>query len=410
MYAPRYHQRDVACTRVRDDVKIGFLGIQCDTANLGLAALAYSMVRIAHELIPGEAEFVLFSINSNAELERMHSTLDLNGKRVRAVPFWHKNPRAMVNSVREISSCDVIIDFTGGDSFSDIYGLRRLLRKLFHKQLVLSTRTPLVLGPQTYGPIQQRLVLPWFRHVIERSSLVFSRDELSAHFLRDISRREICVSTDVAVTLPWVSESTELPATTRPRVALNVSGLLWNGGYTGNNQFDLVADYREFCNQLVEALHASGYEVCLVSHVVTRSWESDIEDDSRAAREIHAKHPHTVLAPTFRSPVEAKSYISGFDVFIGSRMHATIAAFTSGVPTIPVSYSRKFEGFFGNLGYSVMVDLATAETGEAVRDTLKHVGAREALRELAMPAIEDSQRRIGQFKGQLGALLHQVRA
>ncbi|MGC4155008.1 MAG: polysaccharide pyruvyl transferase family protein [Propionicimonas sp.] len=391
-------------------MRVGFLGIQCDTANLGLAALAYSAVRIAHDLIPGEAEFVLFSINSDAELARMRTSLGITDKTIRAVPFWHKKPRAMVNSIREIAACDVVIDFTGGDSFSDIYGVKRLARKLFHKQLVLFTRTPLVLGPQTYGPIKHGISRPWFRHAVNRATLVFTRDDLSAEFLRGFTRREVLVSTDVAVTLPWDDESPLPPADGRTRIGLNVSGLLWNGGYTGDNQFGLTTDYRRYCHDVVDGLIAAGHQVHLVSHVLSRPWESGGEDDVRAAQQLHESHPEAILAPSFASPVEAKSYISKLDAFVGSRMHATIAAFTSGVPTVPGAYSRKFAGFFGNLGYPVVVDLTTASTADAVAMTLGHVADRERLRKLAEPANADAQQRIEVFTSRLGTLLRGARS
>ena len=44
--------------------------------------------------------------------------------------------------------------------------------------------------------------------------------------------------------------------------------------------------------------------------------------------------------------------------FIGSRMHATIAAFSSNVPVFPLAYSRKFNGLFlDTLQYPYMGDL-----------------------------------------------------
>ena len=46
-------------------------------------------------------------------------------------------------------------------------------------------------------------------------------------------------------------------------------------------------------------------------------------------------------------------------------MHACIAAFSSGVPVVPMAYSRKFEGLFGTLGYGRTVD-CTTETGAAI--------------------------------------------
>lgn len=386
-------------------LKVGFLGIQCDTANLGLAALTYAGVKLVADAVPGEAEFVLFSINSDPELQRLRDTLHLADKRIRAVPFYHKRPRAMLNSIREIAGCDLVIDFTGGDSFSDIYGVRRLMRKLFHKQLVLATRTPLVLAPQTYGPLKHWASRPLFKHVIDAAALVFTRDDLSAEFLATLSGREVLVATDVAVTLPWEDDRYDLPSGGPTRIALNVSGLLWVGGYTGDNQFNLMADYRRYCRELVASLLAAGHEVHLVPHVLSRPWERGEEDDVRASRELQADHPECVLAPVFASPVEAKSYISKMDAFIGSRMHATIAAFTSGVPTIPVAYSRKFAGFFGNLGYGITVDLTTESTVDAVALTLAHLANLDGLRALAAPANADAQRRIQVFSDRLAPLL-----
>ena len=75
--------------------------------------------------------------------------------------------------------------------------------------------------------------------------------------------------------------------------------------------------------------------------------------------------PGVVEAPRFQSPSEAKSYIAGLDFFMGARMHACIAAFSSGVPVVPMAYSRKFAGLFGTLGYDYTVD-CTSETREAI--------------------------------------------
>ena len=37
-------------------------------------------------------------------------------------------------------------------------------------------------------------------------------------------------------------------------------------------------------------------------------------------------------------------------------MHACIAAFSAGVPVVPMAYSRKFNGLFGTLGYKRVAD------------------------------------------------------
>lgn len=389
-------------------MKIGFLGVQCDTANMGLAALTYASVLIARGVVSGEVEFVIFSVNSSVEVARMREELVLDNTVIRAAPFHHKRPLAMAGSVREMASCDLILDFTGGDSFSDIYGLKRLWRKLLHKQMVLLSGTPLVLAPQTYGPLRHRIARPWFVHVINRAARVFTRDDLSQDFLHGLGIDKATIATDVAVALPWDRGRFQLPDTERVRIGINISGLLWNGGYTGNNQFNLKADYRRYCNALVESLLQDGHEVHLIPHVLTRDWESSREDDFGVSVELRSAYPECVMAPRFKSPVEAKSYISTMNAFIGSRMHATIASFSAGVPTIPVAYSRKFQGLFGSLGYDVLVDLAAVHTADAVARTRFYLADLDVLSADVRRARGAADKQIDGFRGGLEATISSV--
>jgi len=52
------------------------------------------------------------------------------------------------------------------------------------------------------------------------------------------------------------------------------------------------------------------------------------------------------------------------DLFIGARMHSTIAAFSSGVPVIPIAYSRKFNGLYDTLQYPYYIDAKSNITEE----------------------------------------------
>lgn len=383
-------------------MKVGFLGIQCDNDNLGVCALAYAGIGLVDQVVPQQAEFVIFSDNSPAGIDRMRRELGMAQRHIRAVPFRHKSPSRLRRSIHEITSCDLVIDFSGGDSFSDIYGLRRIVKLLFHKQIAILGNTPLVLAPQTYGPFRHRLLLPWVRHVLRRASLVFSRDTMSRDHVATMTRREVILTTDVAVRLPWQ------PAATGPRerllVGFNVSGLLWAGGYTGDNQFGLRADYREYCDRVVGSLLALDHDVALVAHVQSAASDS-IEDDLQACRDIGDRHPRAFPSPRFASPVEAKSYISGTDVFIGSRMHATIAAFTAGIPTIPVAYSRKFRGFYDNLGHPEGIDLRHLPTDEAVERTLGLVEQRDELRIRGAASNVTAQELIEAFPDRIRALV-----
>lgn len=386
-------------------MQVGLLGVQCDNPNMGVAALAYSAVRLVDDLVPAGATIVLFSVGSPAALDRLKETLKITHRPLAAAPLFRRRPTVLLRSVQELRRCDAIIDFTGGDSFSDIYGMKGLVNNLADKELVLACGVPLVLAPQTIGPFRRRLPMPWVKHVLQRAALVSTRDQLSRDFLTGVSRREVLVATDVAVTLPWDPDMYPMPPSPRPRVGLNVSGLLWNGGYTGRNQFNLKTDYRAYCRHVLAGLTAEGADVHLVPHVIARGESAASEDDRAAALALASENPNAVIAPAFDNPVEAKSYIAHMDVFIGSRMHATIASFTTGVPTIPVAYSRKFAGFFGNLDYPVLVDLTSTETRPAVEATLRFVLNADALAASVAAGNRLARERIDAFTSRLGPLL-----
>ncbi|MGB3247410.1 MAG: polysaccharide pyruvyl transferase family protein, partial [Sulfitobacter sp.] len=46
-----------------------------------------------------------------------------------------------------------------------------------------------------------------------------------------------------------------------------------------------------------------------------------------------------------------------------------IAAFSSGVPVIPMAYSRKFEGLFGTIGYTRTVD-CTSQSADTIHNAI----------------------------------------
>ena len=111
----------------------------------------------------------------------------------------------------------------------------------------------------------------------------------------------------------------------------DASGLLWSGGYSGNNQFHLSVDYKEYCCNVIEkVLLRDDVELYLIPHVLSADM-TYADNDLVACKELHKLYPDTICAPEFENPMQAKSYISKMDLFVGARMHATIGAFSSGV-------------------------------------------------------------------------------
>jgi len=183
-----------------------------------------------------------------------------------------------------------------------------------------------------------------------------------------------------------------------------VSGLLWAGGYSGANQFGLTLDYRQTVHALVRHFAAiSGVQVVLVPHVVTA--DRLAEDDLRASQAVAAEHPGVDVAGPFDSPMQAKSYISGLHFFMGARMHACIAAFSSGVPVVPMAYSRKFTGLFGSLGYDEVADCTQDDQAAVVQRIQRGFDRRADLQALVHDGNAQAQQRLGRYRDALVGLL-----
>ena len=98
-----------------------------------------------------------------------------------------------------------------------------------------------------------------------------------------------------------------------------------------------------------------------------------------AGKRFSADYPEFIVCSRFETPIEAKNFIAGMDIFIGARMHATVAAFSSGVATIPTAYSRKFSGLYNNLGYDCIVDMQKLTTEQALELTMDYINNYEEL-------------------------------
>ena len=266
---------------------------------------------------------------------------------------------------KEFKQCKCVFDFTAGDSFSDIYGEQRFWERTALKELVIKNDIPLILGSQTIGPFKNNKVLDKASSVIKGAKEVFVRDDQSKNYVEEITGRIPKLTTDIAFFLPFNSKKHR-----NKSVGFNPSGLLWSGGYDGTNQFGLTVEYQKYCKSVIESLLNEKFEVHLIMHAYYTDNFKYPDNDFIAAKALHEIFPQTILAPEFSSPIEAKSYISQLDVFIGARMHATIGALSAGIPVIPFSYSRKFEGLFSSLKYPYVLEGTKWTTKQAIDKTL----------------------------------------
>jgi polysaccharide pyruvyl transferase WcaK-like protein len=371
--------------------------------NLGVGALSVSEVAILRQI--SRDRNIPIAIRVLDSISPRDSYLfgeDISVHPVRPL----KRPWGFFSAIR---ASDLVIDIGGGDSFSDIYGPRRIAQMFFMKYLVHISGRSLVLAPQTFGPFTSRISKFLAVRSIEFSALVSTRDSISTNSLHDMGvSLPIVEACDVALRLPF-----DLPSPRARggpvRVGINVSGLLMNGGYTRSNMFGLQLDYARLIRGVLEHFsnHVEDCEIHLIPHVL--SWaKGSLEDDLAVCEALALEFPKVVMAPAFSSPSSAKSYIAGMDFFIGARMHACIAAFSSGVPVVPLAYSRKFSGLFDSLGYGETVDCTVLDEGEALRRIFESFRIRAELLQRQRIALENGILRLRNYEVALGDLMESI--
>jgi colanic acid/amylovoran biosynthesis protein len=182
-------------------------------------------------------------------------------------------------------------------------------------------------------------------------------------------------------------------------VGLNVSGLLFNGGYTQENMFGLKSDYRQLVYSIVDFLMTDETVlIVLIPHVFMPP--GHVESDPEACRKIYEelsdRYPDRVFLT--RGPYnhnEIKYVIGLCDFFIGSRMHSCIAALSQFIPAVGLAYSAKFKGVFESIGLKECVaDAYECKSDDVLSIVRAAFEARDRIRAHLETVIPEMQRNI----------------
>jgi len=288
----------------------------------------------------------------------------------------------VVEAVRRAS---VVLDVSGGDSFTDLYGNARFRAIALPKRLALRLDRPLVLLPQTYGPFQSASTRKEARRLVSQASLAYARDPDSFANLQALLEEEFDPDrhregVDLAFGLqPHAAEFTRTTmdlshSTEKPLIGINVSGLLANRPTESSERFGIACDYLNLIEQLVlKLLATSRARILLIPHVFgpVGHYEAD-QDACRAILKrfrgtLGDMEPRVDMLTGEPTACELKWIISQMDWFCGTRMHSTIAALSSGVPSAALAYSLKTRGVFARAGQAdAVIDLRNTTVGDAL--------------------------------------------
>ena len=346
--------------------------------NKGTAALLNSRIKALKEFIP-DAEFTVFTYCLDYEPETKYMP-DIDIKFYESIGWIGLSPRAMLKTaisifklflrqigldtkpkensgIQDYFDADIIIS-TGGDKLTEDYGspFSDFVNLLFGVLL----GKPVVLYAESIGPFNKKWNKMIGKFIFSKMSLITLREEISRKHLKElaVNKAPIYVTADSAFLLKPAPNKVikeimlkeGIDKNNRPLIGISVSKIIARYGFLDlknneekyNGYIDLMSKVIDY---LVENLNAT---VIFVPHVIGH-WGNDdrtVADD--VINSVKYKHKCISIKEEYTTE-ELKGIIGECDLFIGARMHATIASTSIFVPTIAIAYSHKTHGIIGKM-------------------------------------------------------------
>ena len=163
---------------------------------------------------------------------------------------------------------------------------------------------------------------------------IFAREPITYELLKEKNANEnIYLFSDPAFCMERENVETIEGFTRENTLGFNISPLVAKGD---PKKREIAEDFISF------VLENTTLKILLVPHVVEEN-----NNDYDFMKPIYEKFAETeriaILPPTLNA-TQYKGYIANTRFFVGARTHATIAAYSSGVPTIVLGYSVKARG------------------------------------------------------------------
>ena len=369
-------------------------GAAPDTGNLGVSALCYSTVSnlLAH-CSDLNVNVLGHGSRSSSQQLRIDDTKSANVIAAKHTRRFYDtssfiNIRCSIKlgplaseTAKLFKRSRALLDISGGDSFTDLYGRRRFNAIVLPKQIALENNIPLILLPQTYGPFSPTgKEISIAKKLVQNASLAYARDANSFEYMKELLaggfNPEIHKQgVDVAFLLPASSEDHVRAKGLLPErdpgkevFGINVSGLIYNDVEIAANQYGIKVDYHALLEQFVRHILANSEgDVWLVPHVLAPF--GHYESDAFACETLKSHfsdHEQTrikVITGEY-DQCEIKGVISQCDWFTGTRMHSTVGSLSQTVPTAAIAYSGKTLGVFATAGQEDKVFDARQEKTE----------------------------------------------
>lgn len=243
---------------------------------------------------------------------------------------------------------DLVLSCGGGNFYAHHSPSPGFLWALAAIALPLGMGKPVVMLPQSVGPIEGRGQRAFARQVFRQVSLIMAREERSRQFLQDVLEvdGEITVLPDLAFARPAAMDENAHPS--RP-LQIGVT-IIDRGAQTGGavNQ----AGYEQSLATTLERAHRR-HNADIHLFVQCHGPSPDQDDrpvTQRLMDELSRRNVSARLHTEFGDAAVLRPALAQMDLIIASRMHTGIFALSSGVPVVMIAYQPKAVGVMASFG------------------------------------------------------------
>lgn len=281
-----------------------------------------------------------YGLNEFVELWRAESSTKKNLRFVKAYlrmklckNYTDLDGLAFVDGIRRASEQTDLAISVGGDNYcypgTEIYGW---LNKEYHEHGMKTVLWGCSVTPEVVAK-------PNVTKDLQRYNLIVARESITYEAIRKIQPNTV-LAPDPA----FFMEPKACPLDDRIKSG-NVIGVNLSPMIISSESASGIA-YENYKNLVAHILENTDSYIALIPHVV---WSHN--DDRKVLQKLYdefEKHERLILVEDHSAP-ELKYIISKCRMFIGARTHATIAAYSTCVPTLVVGYSVKARGIARDL-------------------------------------------------------------
>ncbi|MDD3621770.1 MAG: polysaccharide pyruvyl transferase family protein [Methanofollis sp.] len=258
-------------------------------------------------------------------------------------------------------NCDAIVDLTT-DGPNDHYPLHMALFSLFNTYLATLSGKPVIVSAASIGEFKNKFLEKIARSVLNRVALITTREEITYNYLQDglwLENPEIQLTADHAFLMePSSPEHIKdilvnegLDGASKPFIGITVSSIIHRYAFQwGENIDERQKIYLEVMTRVVqEIVRRELGTILIIPHAY--SLQKNMRDDKMLSQDLFdaCRGRGVRLLQGSYDANEVKGVIGKCAIFLGCRMHATIAAMSMFVPTVAVVYGHKSHGILGKM-------------------------------------------------------------